>query len=51
MNIQYIIVIAVVLAAVVYAGMIVIKQTHAFSAKKKCEAGCGCDSGSKQRSS
>jgi len=47
MNIQYIIVIAIILAAVVYAGVQFRKRSRAFSLKKSCGDDCGCGTSSK----
>jgi hypothetical protein len=48
MNVQYIIVIAIILAAVVYGGVTLSRRTRSFSTKKGCGADCGCEGGSKK---
>ncbi|MGQ0541257.1 MAG: FeoB-associated Cys-rich membrane protein [Blastocatellia bacterium] len=48
MNIQYIIVIAIIFAAVVYAGAMLRKKARSFSVKKTCNTGCGCN-GAKEK--
>jgi len=45
---QTIIVIAIIAAAVLYAGSIVLKKRRAFSVKHGCGDDCGCSGGSKK---
>jgi len=48
MNIQYIIVIAIILSGFAYAGLQLRKRSRAFSLKKACGDDCGCNGGSKK---
>ena len=48
MDIQEIIVIAVILAAVGYGAVVLGRRTRSFSAKDGCGADCGCNGGSKK---
>ncbi|MBK6723813.1 MAG: FeoB-associated Cys-rich membrane protein, partial [Acidobacteria bacterium] len=47
MNIQTIIVIAIIIAAALYAGSLVAKRVLSFSPKKGCGTDCGCNGASK----
>lgn len=47
MDIQALIVVAIVVAAVVYAGAMFLRKTKAFSPKSKCADDCGCGSKTK----
>jgi len=48
MNIQLIIVIAIIVAAVLYGARLVLKRTRSFSIKKSCGDDCGCGGDSKK---
>jgi len=43
MNIQLIIVIAIIVLAVAYAGKTVLSKRRSFSTKHGCEQDCGCN--------
>jgi hypothetical protein len=47
MNIQFVIVAAIILAAVIYAGKTLLHKRRAFSGKHGCEQDCGCNAGGK----
>ncbi|MBK7393130.1 MAG: FeoB-associated Cys-rich membrane protein [Chloracidobacterium sp.] len=48
MMIQTIIVIAIIAAACLYAGSILLKKRRAFSSKPGCDSDCGCSGASKK---
>lgn len=48
MTVQYIIVVAIILGAVAYAGVQFRKRSRAFSLKKSCGDDCGCNGSSKK---
>ena len=48
MNIQSIIVVVIVAAALAYVGQIIWRKTKSFTSKSGCGADCGCSSGNKK---
>jgi hypothetical protein len=51
MNIQYIIVVAILIAALAYAVTTLLRKRRSFSTKPGCDADCGCSGGSKKLTS
>jgi len=47
MDTQTIIVSVIILAAVIYVGLMIWRKVKSFSPKGVCGSGCGCESGSK----
>ena len=48
MNFQMIIVLVIIAAAFVYAGVLVAKKTKSFSPKSDCGGDCGCNGAAKK---
>lgn len=48
MSFQTLIVFAIILAAVAYAAITLIRKRRSFSTKGDCDADCGCNGGSKK---
>jgi hypothetical protein len=48
MNIQIIIVFAIIVAAIVYAALTLVRKRRSFSLKAGCSDDCGCNGGSKK---
>jgi hypothetical protein len=44
MNLQLLITLLIIAAALAFAGVTVGRRVRSFSPKKKCDADCGCDS-------
>jgi hypothetical protein len=49
MDIQFMIVAVVILAALAYGGVTFARRTRAFSPKKSCGSDCGCGSSKQSR--
>ena len=48
MNIQYILALTVIVLAVAYAAITVLRKRHSFSPKSGCDSDCGCNGASKK---
>ena len=51
MTVQYIIVVAIISAAITYAAVTLIRKRRSFSTKSGCGNDCGCGDGSKKLTS